>query len=319
MVYEEICQAIDKLSGTMRYWAAHYGVEVSPSIHFTGGEPFLRGDLFDLLDHARRRGLATSLLSNGTLITSGIARKLREANVQDVQVSLDGTEAVHDGIRGRGAFRKAVEGIRNLVREGIDTNINMTISSLNYRDLDDVLKLAGELGASALGFSRLVPCGRGKELNDCLLTREQLADLSRKLSRPGEGGRVELISRDPLFNVANISDIDATQLDFPIGGCSAGLFGVTITADGTIMPCRRMDLPVGNIKTDDFRELWAESPVFTSLRDRKCYHGDCATCRYWSVCRGCRAIALAGSRSRGVEDYLGPDPQCSYYKPLECR
>jgi radical SAM protein with 4Fe4S-binding SPASM domain len=237
--------------------------------------------------------------------------------VQDVQVSLDGTEIVHDSIRGKGAFKKAVTGIRNLVAEGIDTNINMTVSGLNYQDLDDVAQLAGELGASAVGFSRLVPCGRGKELSDCLLTQEQLSGLSERLSKPRNRNHVELVSRDPLINMVNIIDADNPQMDFPIGGCAAGIFGVTITADGTIMPCRRMDLPVGNIKTDNFRQLWAESPVFASLRNRKYYHGNCGTCCNWAICRGCRAIALASARSQGKEDYLGPDPQCAHYRPRE--
>lgn len=319
MSYEEICLAIDKLAGVMRCWAADYGIKVSPSIHFTGGEPFVRHDVFDLLRHARQRGLVTSLLSNGTLITSDIARKLREAEVEDMQVSLDGMEAVHDSIRGSGAFRKAISGIQNLVAEGIETNVNMTVSSLNYRELEPVVQLAEDLGASAVGFSRLVPCGRGKELSMYLLTTEQLSGLSQKLTKADSSGRVALVSRDPLISVANIIDDgnEVPKLDFPLGGCSAGVFGVTITAEGTIMPCRRMDLPIGNIKTDNFRQLWAESPVLVSLRNRQYYHGNCRTCRYWAVCRGCRAIALASARSRGKEDYLGPDPQCAHYRPVD--
>jgi radical SAM protein with 4Fe4S-binding SPASM domain len=316
MSCEEIRLAIDKLAGVMQCWASSYEVEVSPSIHFTGGEPFLRHDVFDLLRHARQRGFITSLLSNGTLITSDIARKLREAEVQDVQVSLDGTEIVHDGIRGRGTFRKALRGIRNLVAEGVDTNINMTVSSLNYRELDPVVQLAGDLGASAVGFSRLVPCGRGKELSEYLLTAEQLSGLSQKLTK-SDSGRVALVSRDPLISVANIIDDEVPESGFPIGGCAAGVFGVTITADGTIMPCRRMDLPIGNIRADNFRQLWAESAVFISLRNRQYYHGNCRTCCYWAVCRGCRAIALASARSCGKEDYLGSDPQCAHYRPVD--
>jgi radical SAM protein with 4Fe4S-binding SPASM domain len=107
-------------------------------------------------------------------------------------------------------------------------------------------------------------------------------------------------------------DGEGFQAGMPIGGCAAGIFGVTITADGTIMPCRRMDLPIGNIKEVSFRELWAGSPVLWSLRRREDYHGGCESCRYWAICRGCRAIALAYARANGQEDYLGPDPQCPY-------
>src|SRR4030042_5989863 len=98
MLYEEIGRAIDKFAGVIRYWAAHYQVEVSPSIHFTGGEPFLRDDLFDLLRHARRTDFQVSVLSNGTLITRDIARQVCEAEVHDIQVSLDGMEEVNISI-----------------------------------------------------------------------------------------------------------------------------------------------------------------------------------------------------------------------------
>jgi radical SAM protein with 4Fe4S-binding SPASM domain len=319
MSSEEIRMAIDKFTGVMQCWASNYKVEVSPSIHFTGGEPFLRHDLFDLLRHARQRGFAASLLSNGTLITGEVAGKLREMGVEDIQVSLDGMEPIHDDIRGRGNFQKALAGIRALVNAGVDTSINMTVSSLNYQELDPVVQLAQELGVSAVGFSRLVPCGRGKELSEYSLTPEQLAELSRRLAEADNRSGVALVSRDPLISVANIVDDynEVPDTDFPLGGCSAGVFGITITSDGTIMPCRRMDLPIGNIRTDDFRQLWAESPVLVSLRNRKYYHGNCRTCFYWSVCRGCRAIALASARSNGKEDYLGPDPQCARYRPLD--
>lgn len=318
MTYEDICQAINKVAYDIQCWAALYEVEVLPSIHFTGGEPLLRDDVFDVLHYARRRGFMTSLLSNGTLITTDIASKIREAEVEDVQVSLDGMEAMHDSIRGKGAFRKAVTGSQNLVREGIDLNINMTLSSLNYQELEPVVQLAGDLAASAVGFSRLVPCGRGKDLSEYSLTPEQLSNLCKILTESDNNSSVAIISRDPLISMVNIMEnADISRLDFPIGGCAAGIFGATITADGTIMPCRRMDLPVGNIKTDDFRQLWAESPVFIALRNRQYYRGNCRTCRYWAICRGCRAIALASARSCLEEDYLGPDPQCAQYRPVD--
>jgi radical SAM protein with 4Fe4S-binding SPASM domain len=318
MVCEDVCQAIDDIAVAIENWALHYEIEVAPSIHFTGGEPFLRGDLFDILHHARRRGFTTSLLSNGTLITGDIARKIREAEVEDVQVSLDGMETVHDSIRGKGVFGKTITGCRNLVAEGIELNLNLTISSLNYRELGRVVQLAGDLGASSVGFSRLVPCGRGQELSRYSLSPEQISSLGKVLTESDSGSSVVLTSRDPLFNMINITDdADIAGVDFPIGGCAAGVFGVTIAADGAIMPCRRMDLSIGNIKTDDFRQLWAESPVLVSLRNRQYYHGNCRTCFYWAVCRGCRAIALASARSQGVEDYLGPDPQCDHYRAVE--
>ena len=187
-----------------------------------------------------------------------------------------------------------MEGIASLVGEGIDTNINLTVSRLNMNQAGDLVALADELGVSAIAFSRLVPSGRGKQLADQLLTTEEVAAFYDSLRRYRDKTRVTVASRDPLAAIADL-DGDVPQTDLPVGGCAAGIFGVTITADGTVMPCRRMDLPIGNVKNDRFRDLWAGSPVLWQLRTRQKYHGGCDICRYWPVCRGCRAIALASA------------------------
>jgi radical SAM protein with 4Fe4S-binding SPASM domain len=312
MSTEEIYQAIDSIKSTVESWVTEYKMEISPSFHFTGGEPLLCTDLFDILNHARRYGFTTSLLSNGTLITSSVAQQLRQAEVQDIQISLDGLERTHDSIRGKGSFTRALSGIKNLVQQGVSTYINLTLSRLNMEEIEGLVSLARDLGVQSVSYSRLVSCGRGKELTSQILTADELVNLHRRLKKYKDG-EVRIVSLDPLALVTDaVNDIPDTE--FPIGGCAAGIFGITITSDGSIMPCRRMDLTIGNIKKNNLRQLWVESPVLCALRYRESYHGGCESCRYWPICRGCRAIALAFARSRGEEDYLGPDPQCPYYK-----
>ena len=315
MSKEEIYRAIDQIQTTIKSWVNEYDMEISPGFHFTGGEPILRTDLLYILDYAGQCGFNTSLLSNGTLISPDIAGKLREAGIRDVQVSLDGTERVHDRIRGTGSFKRALLGIENLVHQGIDTYINMTLSKLNMNEIDGLVCLARDLGIQMVTCSRLVLCGRGRELADQMLTAAEIAAI-HEYCKKYEDGEIKVASLDPLALVANI-DHEIPDSELPVGGCAAGIFGITITSDGSLMPCRRMDLVIGNIKTDNLRHLWVESPVLCALRDRERYHGDCESCYYWSVCRGCRAIALAFARSNGREDYLGPDPQCSYYRKRE--
>jgi len=312
MSYEEICGAIDNVRSAIKGWAIDYEMEISPSFHFTGGEPFLRKDLFAILDYARQSGFSTSLMSNGTLIDNSLAQRIREANVADVQISLDGIEPTHDSLRGNGSYNRTLNGIRNLVDRGVETNINLTVSRINMSQTGWLVDLAGELGVSGIAFSRLVPTGRGKELSSEALTREEVAGFYNGLRKHQVNSKVTVTSRDPLATIAEING-DIPRTEIPAGGCAAGVFGVTITSDGTIMPCRRMDLPIGNIKDVSFRELWAESPVLWSLRTRDDYHDGCDSCRYWAICRGCRAIALAFARADGNEDYLGPDPQCPYH------
>jgi len=311
MRYDEICRAIDNVKSAIEGWATEYQMDMSPSLHFTGGEPLLRKDLFLIMNYGRWRGFSISLMSNGTLIDNDMAQRIREAQVNDVQISLDGLEATHDSLRGKGSFQRTLEGISKLVAQGVEANINLTVSRLNMGETGELVRLAGELGASAIAFSRLVPTGRGKKLSGDALTRDEVAAFYKGLQKYKGNGKVVVTSRDPLAAIAEMEgEIPITEM--PIGGCAAGVFGVTVAADGTVMPCRRMDLSIGNIKETSFRELWAESPVLWSLRRREEYHDGCGSCRYWSVCRGCRAIALATARASGSEDYLGPDPQCPY-------
>lgn len=309
--FDEICRAVENIKGAIVSWEAEYGMEMSPSFHFTGGEPFLREDLFAVIEYVRQSGFPVSLMSNGTLINEVIARRLKQAGVDDVQVSLDGLETVHDSIRGKDTFKRALRGIRFLISQGIDTSVNLTLSRLNMGELDGLVSLAGETGIGAVTFSRLVICGRGEGLSGEMLSLGELDSIYRNLHKQEGNHEVEILSRDPLYTVSGFEG-DVPQADFPVGGCAAGVFGVTIAADGGIMPCRRMDMTIGNIKEVSFRELWAESTVLWSLRERRSYHGGCESCRFWAICRGCRAVALAYSRASGGEDFLGPDPQCPY-------
>jgi radical SAM protein with 4Fe4S-binding SPASM domain len=103
--------------------------------------------------------------------------------------------------------------------------------------------------------------------------------------------------------------VDAA-LAVAVGGCAAGLAGITVLEDGTLLPCRRLPVPIGNIRRDSLREVWAASPVLVRLRDRASYRGRCGACARWAACRGCRAIAWAASLADGAADLCADDPQC---------
>ncbi len=287
------------------------------TITLFGGEPLLEfGLIRQLVEYSQKTydsKIAFRMSSNGTLITPEVSRRLKESRIESVQVSLEGLESTHDHIRGHGSFGRAVAGIKELLSARVSTHVNLTLSRLNAAELEALAQFAGELGVDRVTYSRLVACGSGTGLAGEMLTPEELAALHRQLRKRGVGG-TRISSRDPLSLVAGWEG-DVPQGDFPVGGCAAGVFGVTIASDGGIMPCRRMGLVIGNIRTDSLRRLWIESPVLAALRERHAYHGGCDSCRYWAVCRGCRAVALAASRARGGEDYLGPDPECPYRSP----
>ncbi len=310
---DEILHTAQVLRDLFRDWAETYDIRFSPSLTVTGGEPLIRNDLFALLEAGRRLGFELHLLTNGTLVTARIAGKLRDIGVQTVQVSIDGTEEAHDALRGGRAFRRAMQGVEALVAASLEVTLNVTLCRLNFRSVEALSSLARESGAR-LGFSRLVPSGRGAALLPEMLTAGEVRETYERLLSLEEAGAA-IVTGDPLASQMRTSSApqDGASVSFLSaghGGCAAGVSGFTLLSDGTITPCRRLPHPLGNVRGDSLREVWAASPVLNALRDRKGYTGRCGKCSRWSECRGCRAIAYAYGLSQGREDFLSDDPQC---------
>jgi len=308
MPLADIRRTIAEAADMITAWSEDYGIAFSRSINITGGEPLLRKDLFAILEEVRRQGFDCSLLTNGTLVTNDIAKALVDLKITGVQVSMEGPEEIHDFIRGEGSFTASASGVEYLVDAGIPVTINATLSSLNASSLKHVIAFASHVGAQRVGFSRLVPAGKGRALLSRMLLPEEVMDLYKSVL-PLEIRALEIVTGDPI----------AAQMDKPsngdagntaTSGCSAGVAGLTILPSGNVTPCRRLPLSLGNVRRDSLREIWATSPVLEALRDRSGYKGKCGTCHRWSHCRGCRAIAYAYSRSQGNDDFLADDPQC---------
>jgi len=305
----EIRQGIGEVWAMIQAWSEAYEISFSPSFNVTGGEPFLRADLFKILEDMGRKGFDLYLLSNGILINRDKAVRLADLGIKGVQISLEGPEEIHESIRGKGSFSASLKGIAHLISEGITVTLNMTLSELNAGNISEMVELTKSLGLNRLGFSRLVPSGKGAGLLPYTLSREKVGDLYRQIfSNPLDG--LEIITGDPIASQMDWV-ADAENLgDVPLGGCAAGVSGLTILPDGTITPCRRLPVSVGNIRKDSLRELWVTSPILESLRDRSQYQGKCGSCKRWAACRGCRAIAYAYSQAKGEGHLLAEDPQC---------
>jgi radical SAM protein with 4Fe4S-binding SPASM domain len=295
MSIDELKQHIDGAIEMLEAWEKEYDISLSPSINFTGGEPFLYKGLWDVITHARKSGYKVAILTNGCLITEEDARKASAIGIADIQISLEGPPEIHDSIRGPGSFAAATKGARLLIDAGNCVSANMTLFRLNIDSIEETVEIAEAGGFSGIGFSRLVPCGRGEKLLDSLLTPQEIKTAYGRalaLNSPS----FEVASGDPLAGV--------------LSGCSAGFSGGTITSDRSVMPCRNIGLKIGNLRKTSLREIWSTSKVLWRLRQRESYEGECGKCSLWPSCRGCRAVAYAYSKSRGAPDLFADDPQC---------
>jgi AdoMet-dependent heme synthase len=309
MPFTAIQGVIAEIAAMLTAWEEAYEIEFSPSFNVTGGEPFLRADFPEVLSELNRARFDCFVLSNGTLIGPGEAELMRSLGVKGVQVSLEGPEEIHEQIRGRGSFAAALKGIRHLLAAGVPVSINSTLSRFNAEAFMDLVRLAAELKVPRLGFSRLVPAGQGAGMLAEMLTASEVRELYEKIFALQVDG-LEITTGDPVAaQLREPADPDDLG-DIPAGGCAAGVAGLTILPDGTLTPCRRLPIPLGQAGRDSLRELWAVSPVLEQLRDKSRYGGKCRTCRRWSACRGCRAIAYAYARAQGQPDFLASDPQC---------
>jgi len=309
MTLPEIKDTIHEISDTLDIWMKTYGINFTPSVNLTGGEPFLKKDIFEILDEFRSRGFEIYLLTNGTLIDRDVAKQLHDLDIKGVQVSIEGPEGIHESIRGRGSFAGSLRGVTNLLDAGHEVTLNVTLSYLNAGYFIDLFRLSSNLGVQKLGFSRLVPSGRGETLMKEMLKTEDVKSLYDKIFSMNING-LEIVTGDPVASQSRRETRDMDDGDIALGGCAAGISGLTILPDGTLLPCRRLPVPIGNILKDSLREVWAESEVLNALRDRSMYKGKCGSCNNWAHCRGCRAIAYAYSNLTGQGDLLAPDPQC---------
>ncbi|MCW4010261.1 MAG: radical SAM protein [Candidatus Bathyarchaeota archaeon] len=300
------------------------------ALAFSGGEPLTRKDFFEVAGHAVERGMYVSLATNGTLLTRDMARRLKEAKIHYVEISIDGATAdTHDAFRGvSGAFDKAVAGLKNAVAEDLCACIATTVTKSNFDEMSDIITLAEGINAERFTYFNFVPTGRGKEHFDQDLTPEQREELMRYLlNRMSSGCKTTILTTAPQLarvalqcqgssgtgevtmsmahmQTAKVSKKAVPLADF-IGGCGAGRLYCSLSPQGDVHPCVFLPVNVGNLKKEKFIDIWLKSPLFNAFRDRSNLKGACAACHYKFICGGCRARANAYH-----DDCFASDPGC---------
>ena len=300
-----------------------------PLLLFTGGEPLMRQDFWELASYATEQGLKTAMSTNGTLITKKVAARIKAAGIEYVGISLDGAkEDTHDTMRNKpGCFKKVVQALKNCTEIGLKAGIRITITRANYRELDELLDLALELNVPRFCVYWLVPSGRGKEIYDIQLEPEETArifDLLYQRARDLGPDKMEILTVDAphdgilllnkLKEDGNPEYENALKLLQYMGdSCSAGDRVANVDPTGNVYPCQFAQLEefkIGNIRERKFSELWnnPENTVLTEFREKtKLLKGKCGSCQYKELCGGgCRIRAYAEHGDIWAEDPLCP-------------
>jgi radical SAM protein with 4Fe4S-binding SPASM domain len=294
-----------------------------PLLILSGGEPLLRPDIYELIRYGTGKGFRMGLGSNGSLLDETVARKLSEAGVKTVSISLDSSvPEKHDEFRGvPGSWQKAIDAIKALKQHGVLVQVNTTVTQQNHSEIDDIMSLTEQLGVENFHLFFLVPTGRGTKLADIspAMYEGMIKSTFAKTARHKLNVRPSCAPQ--FMRIAKDMDLDMRQW---VRGCLAGLYYCRIYPDGDVTPCPYLPIKLGNIREKAFSEIWFNSPIMKDFRDFDKLKGKCGACDYKNICGGCRARAY-GLSSDFIDfcgdlhepagltgDYLKEDPWCIY-------
>ncbi|MCC6048780.1 MAG: 12,18-didecarboxysiroheme deacetylase [Thermodesulfobacterium sp.] len=297
-----------------------------PVVLFSGGEPLVRPDIFDLIAYAVRLGLRAVLSTNGTLIDHALAKELKKLGLSYVGISLDGIGEVHDRFRGsKGCFEKVVQAIENCQREGLKVGLRFTINKFNAEEIPKVFDFVEEMKIPRICFYHLVYAGRGTKLMEYDLSHEEtrkwvdyIIDRTKELH--DKGHKVEVLTVDNhadgpylylrMKREGNPRAEEVYQLLLMNGGNNSGVGIGCVSWDGEVHADQFWrHYSFGNVRKRPFSEIWMDTsdPLMAKLKEKKKHvKGRCAKCRFLEVCGGnfrVRAEAATG-------DTWAPDPAC---------
>lgn len=287
----------------------------------TGGQPFLRKDLFEVLSYATKLGLSTSIITDGRMLNDEAIENIIKLQTK-ISVSIDGDEKTNDAIRGKGAYAAAVFAIERFSREKLLNCLVYTfanageVTNANEADMVHALDLARRFDARWVVFHGMIPYSSDKQTLKADLTPQQyewvcnkLYDLTAKYNgKPCINVYIPFYAR--VAKQRGMPDFEKWYNNFFLGRCFFGRF-MSIAENGDAIPCSYNDVfRVGNIKDKPIKEIWADmqgSEFFAKVKDKANLKGKCGVCEYRELCGGCRSAALFYTG-----DILGSDLRCAY-------
>jgi len=301
----EVCKLLDDIA------ALNEG-DNGTMVVLTGGEPLVRRDLEELIQHGAQNELAMVLGTNGVLLTKERVKSLQQAGLMGAGISVDSLNAdFHDRFRGQqGSWQKTMNGIENCRQAGLSFQIHFSIMDDNAHELNDMIEFARACAARVLNIFFLVCTGRGESFSDIsplhyeqtlkeiIKAQEQHEDLIIRARCAPHYKRVAY-QQNPESKLNQISGREGD-------GCIAGIHYARITHDGNVTACPYIEDSVGNIRQNNFNSIWSDAADFQSLREPK-LEGRCGRCEYQKLCGGCRARPVA--EGNGL---MGGDDFCTY-------
>ena len=302
----------------------------NPILIFTGGDPMMRPDLFDLIRYATEKGLRCSLTPTATALpTPERLQRAKDAGVRRIALSLDApTPQVHDAFRQvPGAWERTMKILHNAQSVGLSAQVNTTVTRHNLNLLPEMVKFVEEVGAVQWSVFFLVPTGRGQVAD--MISPEEHERVFNWLYDLACRGTFDIkATAAPMYRRVAIERKHAEQsspngdsgiafqgagfqyadgLNRPVKGVNDGRGFLFVSHLGDIMPSGFLPLPVANVRTADVVDVYRSHPTFKALRDPAQLKGKCGLCEYRQVCGGQRgrAYAITG-------DYLESDPACTY-------
>ena len=298
----------------------------APTVIFSGGEPLIRPDIFELAEYAGEVGLRCVLSTNGTFITQEVAQRIKDVAFSYVGISLDGIGPAHDKVRGRiGAYDEALQGLRNCRDAGTRVGLRFTVHRKNVDQLSAIFDLMETEDIPRCCVYHLAYAGRGDRIKKFdLEPHETRAVLDHVFERARDfharGIEKEILTVDNhtdnayLYMALQKEDPDRAEEVHQLlawnGGNQSGIAIASVDPQGDVHPDQfSWNYTLGNVRDRPFSEIWTDTsdPRMALLKDRKAaLKGRCGSCRYLDICNGNLRVRAESY----FDDFMAPDPAC---------
>lgn len=257
-------------------------------LNITGGEPLVRQDLFEVMEFAKNLGYHWGMTTNGILIDDSIIEKMKQTGMSTIAISIDGLEKSHDDFRGiKGSYIKIIENLKKLKQANFLNYLQITtvVNKFNINELEELYKLMQDLNIDSWRVVNMDPIGRAEDNKDLALDKEDYKYLINFIKDKRKESKFDVTYGCSHFLGLNFEKETRKNMFF----CVAGYTTASILYNGDIYVCpdveRRKELVQGNVRVDDFVEVWENRfKWFRDLDKLKCE--ECQNCKDWKYCRG---------------------------------